>query len=126
MASWRSTTTLGVAEWLDHRTGIGTVIPAQNDVLMPWAYIGHPVARRVGLTEADIAADVPADCSMVIVSLAVSEATDRVAASGRFQPAARFSPGPLEAVVVWLNPRHNARRGPTVVFVPKDCPRPGA
>ena len=114
-------TVLGVAEWLDHHTGIGFVVLAQNEVLMPWAFIAHPVARRVGLTESDLSGEVAADCSRVVVSLADSEAADRVRASGRFRPVARFSPGPLEAAVVWLNPRHNARRGPIVVFAPAGC-----
>jgi hypothetical protein len=114
-------TVLGVAGWLDHHPEIRTVLLAQNAVLMPWAYIAHPVARRVGLTESELAGEGPADCSKVVVSLAASDVTDRVAASGRYRPVARFSPGPLEAVVVWLNPRHNARRGPIVVFAPAGC-----
>jgi hypothetical protein len=114
-------TVLGVAEWLDQHPRIGFVVLAQNEVLMPWAFIAHPVTRRVGLSESDLSGDVAADCSRVVVSLAVSEATDRVRASGRFRPVARFSPGPLEAAVVWLNPRHNARRGPIVVFAPAGC-----
>jgi hypothetical protein len=113
-------TVLGVAEWLDHHTGIETVVLAQNEVLMPWAFIAHPVARRVGLTESDLGPRAT-DCSMVVVSLAESDAANRVAATGRYRPVARFSPGPLEAAVVWLNPRHNGRRGPIVVFAPKDC-----
>ena len=117
-------TVLGVAEWLDHHAGIKNVVLAQNEVLMPWAFIAHPVARRVGLNESDLTGEVPADCSMVVVSLAMSKATERVEASGRYRPVARFSPGPLEAAVVWLNPRHNARRGPIVVFSPVDCPEP--
>jgi hypothetical protein len=114
-------TVLGVAGWLDHHPEIRTVLLAQNEVLMPWAYIAHPVARRVGLTESELAGEGPADCSKVVVSLAASEVTDRVAASGRYRPVARFSPGPLEMAVVWLNPRHNARRGPILVFAPAGC-----
>ena len=114
-------TVIGVAEWLDHRPEVKSVVLAQNEVLMPWAFIAHPVARRVGLLESDLAGGGPADCSRVVVSLATSKATERVEASGRFRPVARFSPGPLEAAVVWINPRHNARRGPIMVFAPSAC-----
>ena len=115
---------LGVAQWLDHHHGVGTVILARNEILMPWAYIAHPVARRVGLRESDFAEEVPADCSVAVLSLEASDEADRLAASGRYRPVARFTPGPLEAAVVWLNPRHNARRGPIVVFAPTGCPDP--
>jgi hypothetical protein len=61
------------------------------------------------------------DCSAVIVSLAGFETEKRLAESTQYRQVARFSPGLLEAGVVWLNPRHNARRGPLVVYTAEGC-----
>lgn len=112
---------LGLAEWLDHRPGIRSVVLTQDDILLPLAYIAHPVVRRVGLAAADSAAGTPRDCGMIVATLAASEAAERLAVTPRFRLVTRFTPGPLEALVVRLNPKHNARRGPILVFAPAGC-----
>jgi hypothetical protein len=112
---------LGLAAWLDQRPGIGTVVMAQKNILLPTAFIRHPLIRRTDLETGDLAAGRPKDCTAVIVSLAVSEVAGRLAESARYRQVARFTPGLLEAAVVRLNPRHNARRGPILVFAADGC-----
>jgi hypothetical protein len=112
---------LGLAAWLDERPGITTVVMAQENVLRPAAFIRHPVVWHKGGEAVDSAAGGGLDCSAVIVSLSGFEAAKRLAESTRYRQVARFSPGLLEAGVVWLNPRHNARRGPIVVFAAEGC-----
>jgi hypothetical protein len=114
---------LGLAKWLDQRPGITTVVLAQDNILLPLAFIGHPVDRRIGLEPSALADASRPDCTTVIVSLAGSEATEQLARSPGYRPVARFTPGPVEALVVWLNPRHNARRGPIILFAPRECVR---
>jgi hypothetical protein len=111
---------LGLAKWLDQRPGIDTVVMAQDNVLLPSAFIGHPLVRHKS-TEVDAAERNPTGCNAVIVSLVATGVAARLLESPRYREVARFTPGPLEAAVVWLNPRHNARRGPILVFAPAAC-----
>ena len=111
---------LGLARWLDQRPGIDTVVMAQDNVLLPAAFIGHPVVRQ-RREAVDQAGRNPIGCNAVIASLATTDVAARLIESPSYREVARFSPGPLEAAIVWLNPRHNARRGPILVFAPAAC-----
>jgi len=112
---------LRLAAWLDQRPGLGTVVIAQPNILLPRAFVRHAVLWRTGPEAADSVLGRPMDCATVIVSLAESGFARRLAESPAHRQIARFTPGVLEAAVVWLNPRHNARRGPIVVFAVEGC-----
>ena len=112
---------LQLAAWLDERPAIGRVVMAQWDILIPRAFVRHPVSWKRTPEIFTAAENGPVDCSLVLVTLENSAAAIRLGGSSKFRPVARFTPGLLESAVVWLNPRHNARRGPIVVFEPRGC-----
>jgi hypothetical protein len=113
---------LQFAQWLDDNPRITSVVLAQFDVLLPTAYIAHPIVRKRGAAPLDSALAAPENCAGIIASLAATEPAVRLAESGRYRAVARFNPGLLEALVVWVNPRHNKRRGPIIAYSPINCP----
>jgi len=79
--------------------------------------VSHPVTVRES-KELDEAA---LDCSGVVAVLALTKTGKELAADPRLVSVAEFEPGPLERLLVAINPRHNARRGPVLVLRPSGC-----
>jgi hypothetical protein len=86
-------------------------------ILVPTAFVSRPVVLRES-KEVDEGA---LACDGVVMVLALTKTGAEVAADPRFTRVGEFQPGPLERLIVAINPRHNARRGPIAVLRPSGC-----
>ncbi len=108
---------LQVARYLDEHPEIGMVTRVGDFLLVPTAFISHPLTIRASKTlDADAL-----ECGGIVVTLALSNAGREVAADPRLEPLGLFQPGPLERLIVAINPKHNARRGPVLMLAPRGC-----
>jgi hypothetical protein len=64
----------------------------------------------------------PGTCETVVAARAAEIKSGSV--PGSLERIAEFSPGYLEQIVVWLNPRKNLRRGTIVLFASRGCQEP--
>ncbi len=108
---------LGVARYVDAHDDIAVVSRVGDFMLVPAAFISHPVALRSTPTLDEVALA----CNGVVTTLALTTTGRAVVADPRLEEVARFQPGPLERLIVAINPRHNARRGPIAVLRARAC-----
>jgi len=69
------------------------------------------VRQPLDVASVPLAAEAPLDCGTLVVAFAASAGARELAADPRRASVGRFEPGPLERLVVKINPRRNARRG---------------
>ena len=107
---------LGLARYIDQYPEITSVAQVGDFLLVPTVFISHPVT--VSFTKA-----LPGEprCGEIVAALALTKMGQELAADPRLKVVGLFQPGPLERLIVAINPRHNARRGPVVALVPKGC-----
>ncbi len=109
--------TLELARYVDANPAITTISRVGDFILVPTVFVSHPVTAR----ESKELDDVALDCNGVVAVLALTKMGKALAADPRLTRVAEFDPGPLERLLVAINPRHNARRGPVMVLRPKAC-----
>jgi hypothetical protein len=108
---------IGAVGYVDAHPGIGTITRVGDFILVPTAFVSRPVVLRES-KEVDGGA---LACDGVVMVLALTKTGAEVAADPRFTRVGEFQPGPLERLIVAINPRHNARRGPIRVVRPRTC-----
>ncbi len=104
-----------LAGYLDQHPAITEVALADQAIVVPLAFVTHPVVVVKALPDS-------AGCGTGVAALALGPHAPGLAQDPRLVRAARFEPGPLERLIVAINPRHNARRGPTELYVTRGCP----
>ena len=109
--------TLKLAEYVDRHRDISRVTKVGDYLLVPTVFISRPVMVRP-IKELDEGARA---CGGVVVALALTPTGRALATDARFTQVGLYQPGPLERLMVAINPRHNARRGPIVVTRPSQC-----
>ena len=107
---------LGLARYLDRHPEITSVSQVGGFLLVPTVFVSHPVTVSFAKTM-----EVVPPCGTAIAALALTTTGRELAADPRLEPAGLFQPGPLERLIVAINPRHNARRGAVVVLTPTGC-----
>jgi len=109
--------TLELARYVDANPAITTISRVGDFILVPTVFVSHPVTAR----ESKELDDAALGCNGVVAVLALTKTGEALAADPRLTRVAEFDPGPLERLLVAINPRHNARRGPVMVLRPVDC-----
>ena len=104
-------TGMSLARYLDAKTDIHYLILVDKAMFVPSVFITHPVAVAFEVPTT------PPPCGTAVAVLALGAHGRQLAQTAGFVRAARFAPGPLERLVVAINPRHNERRGPVDVYV---------
>jgi hypothetical protein len=107
-------TLMELARYIDRSPEVAEVA-LQRGLFLPAAFVVRPVAARTAT------ADQRLECTGRLVVLALSERGAAVAADPTWRRVAHFEPGPIERLIVRLNPRNNVRRGPVDVFAPTRC-----
>jgi hypothetical protein len=110
--------TIGLARFIDAHPefrAVATVRPGPISVATMLVRQPLEVASMVQAAEA------PLDCGTLVVAFAASAGARQLAADPRRVSIGRFEPGPLERLVVAINPRRNARRGALEGFAERDC-----
>jgi hypothetical protein len=110
--------TIGLARFLDAHPeyrAVATVKPG------PIRVASMLVRQPLEVASVPLAADAPLDCGTLVVAFAASAGARELAADPRRASVGRFEPGPLERLVVAINPRRNARRGALEGFAERDC-----
>lgn len=108
---------LGMARWVDEHQEITTVTRVGDYLLVPTALVSHPVQALDSKTLEGVSLD----CTGVVATLALTKTGRELIADPRLEMVGLFQPGPLERLIVAINPRHNARRGPVAVLRPSGC-----
>jgi len=109
--------TIELTRYVDANPAITTISRVGDFIQVPAVFVSHPVTVRES-KELDEAA---LDCSGVVAVLALTKTGKELAADPRLVSVAEFEPGPLERLLVAINPRHNARRGTVLVLRPSGC-----
>jgi len=104
-------TGMSLARYLDAHADLRTVILADKAMFIPSVFITHPVAVQFEVPTT------PPPCGTAVAALALGTTGRQLVRTAGFVRAAQFAPGPLERLVVAINPRHNERRGPVDVYV---------
>lgn len=113
-------TGMKLAAWVDRHPGIQSVTLADDRILVPMVFITHPITvDSASAGQRAWRAD-PA-CGNAIATLALAKSANALAQDPALRRVARFEPGPLERLIVAINPRHNARRGPVEVYLRSPC-----
>jgi len=111
-----------LARFLDAHPEFGAVSRVKpGPIVVAEMLVRHPLA----VSSVRQAADAPHECSTLVVAFAQSEGARALGADSRRVSVGRFSPGPLEQLVVAINPGPNARRGALEAFAERDCPSGG-
>ncbi len=108
-------TGMSLAGYLDRNVGLTDVVVLSEDILLPAAFVTHPIAVR---QRADGG---PSGCGTVVAVLALNAEGARLAGDSTWTRVAHFEPGPLEQLAILLNRRRNTRRGPIDVYAPAAC-----
>lgn len=107
---------LKLVEYVDAHPEVNTVLQVGDYIQVPTVFISRPVTvEHVKELERE------PGCSEVIAALALTKKGKELAADPRFTTAGVFQPGPLERLIVMINPKHNARRGAVVILRPTGC-----
>lgn len=104
-------TGMSLARYLDAHADLRNVILADKAMFVPSVFITHPVAVQFEVPTT------PPPCGTAVAVLALGASGRQLARTAGFVRAEQFAPGPLERLVVAINPRHNERRGPVDVYV---------
>ena len=104
-------TGMSLTRYLEAHPDIHDVILADKAMFIATVFITHPVAIRHEVPTT------PPLCGTAVAALALSASGIQLGQTTGFVRAARFAPGPLERLVVAINPRHNTRRGPVDLYV---------
>ncbi len=113
-------TGMKLADWVDRHPGISSVTLVDDRMFVPTTFVTHPVVVDTArATRAEWPAD--PDCGNAIVTLALGKDAPHLEQDAALRRVARFEPGPLERLIVAINPRHNARRGPVEVYLRSPC-----
>lgn len=113
-------TGMQLAAWVDQHPGIATVTLIDERILVPTAFITHPVVVDTAAADRTRWPGDPA-CRDALVTLALAGDAATLTDDPTLRRVARFEPGPLERLIVAINPRHNARRGPVEVYLRSPC-----
>jgi len=109
-----------LAMYINSRPSIKTLVGVEGSLMVfPYAYIKHPVSMD-GLAISPFGQKKQFDCSNGIV-LSPSIRSKIPGFTDRFDFIQSFHPGPLEALIVRLNPKRNSRRGTLELYSPKGC-----
>lgn len=104
-------TGMSLTRYLDSHPEIQRVTLADPSIFVASAFVTHPLAVASSPPTA-----APA-CGEAVASLALGQVGKELAAAPGYVRTVRFEPGPLERLVVAVNPRHNSRRGPVDLYV---------
>lgn len=110
--------TIGLARFLDAHPGFRAVTTVKPG---PIAVATMLVRQPLEVVSVEQAAEAPLECGTLVVAFAASEGARQLAADPRRVSIGTFEPGPLERLVVAINPRRNARRGALEGFAERDC-----
>lgn len=109
--------TIELTRYVDANPAITTISRVGDFILVPTVFVSHPVTVR----ESKDLDDAALDCNGVVAVLALTKTGKALAGDPQLTRVAEFDPGPLERLLVAINPRHNARRGPVLVLRPSRC-----
>jgi hypothetical protein len=112
-------TGMSLARYLDEHRPVTDVVVASPDIILPQAFVTHPVLVHESTGSA-------AECGTVVAVLALDRVAARFATDSTWTRLDHFEPGPLERLAILVNPRRNTRRGPIDVYGPVHCAAPGA
>lgn len=110
--------TIGLARFLDAHPEYRAVTTVEPGPIRVAAIL---VRQPLEVGSVPVAADAPLACGTLVVAFAASAGARELAADPRRASVGRFEPGPLERLVVAINPRRNARRGALEGFAGRDC-----
>jgi hypothetical protein len=111
--------TIGVVGYVDAHREIGRITRVSEFIQVPAVFVSHQVVLR---ESKEVSEDALA-CDGVVAVLALTKTGLELAVDPRFTKVGEFQPGPLEQLLVAINPRHNARRGAVLVLRPSHCAR---
>ena len=106
-----------LTRYVDANPTISTISRVGDFFQVPTVFVSHPVTLR----ESKELDETALECGGVVAVLALTKTGKELAADPRLTAVAEFDPGPLERLLVAVNPRHNARRGPVLVLRPSRC-----
>ena len=110
--------TIGLARFLDAHPEFRAVATVKPGPIHVAAML---VRQPLEVASVPLAAEAPLDCGTLVVAFAASAGARELAADPRRASVGRFEPGPLERLVVKINPRRNARRGALEGFAAREC-----
>jgi hypothetical protein len=116
-------TGMSLTRYIDAHPEVREVILADKSMFVASVFITHPVEIRRAVPAS------PPPCGTVVAVLSLGTEGKLLSQAPGFVRATQFAPGPLERLVVAVNPRHNARRGPVDLYVGRcdngKAPSPG-
>jgi len=108
-----------LARYLDANPRFGAVTRVKpGTIVVAEMFVRQPLV----VSSVRHAEEAPHDCGTLVVATARSPGAGALAEDPRRVRVGRFEPGPLERLVVAINPGPNARRAALEAFAERDCP----
>jgi hypothetical protein len=107
-------TLMSLAAYLDRSPSVTELVYSKG-LFLPAAFVTRPITSRL------MVPDLTLGCDGRLAVLGLTDRAAAFAADPAWRRVAHFEPGPIERLVVRLNPKRNARRGPLDVYEPSGC-----